>query len=80
MNIAELKLELFRKIDNLNEADLKKIYHKFVALLDTSVYNLSEAEDKAVDQALEASKKGEIHTHEEVVKESRHKYRNLKFK
>ncbi len=80
MNAAELKLDLFRKIDNLNDADLKKVYHKFVALLDTSVYKLSGAENKAVDEALKANKKEDTYTHEEVVKEARRKYGNLKFK
>ena len=80
MNTAELKLDLFRRIDSLSDNDLKKVYHKFVVLLDTSVYDLSEEEEEAIDEALKANKKEDIHTHEEVVKEARRKYRNLKFK
>jgi hypothetical protein len=34
MNAAEIKLDLFRRIDNLKESDLEIVYDKFVALLE----------------------------------------------
>ena len=81
MNAAELKLDLFRKIDSLEESDLEKIYYKFIALLSTtSPYKLSKAEKAAINEALEASKNDQINTHEEVMKEARQKYPNLNFK
>ena len=81
MNAAELKLDLFRRIDNLKESDLEKVYNKFVALLNaSSPYELSKHEKAAVNEALEASKQGETYTHEQVMEEARGKYPNLNFK
>jgi len=81
MNAAEIKLDLFRRIDNLKESDLEKVYNKFVALLNTSSpYRLSTDEQAAINEALEASKRGETYTHEQVMEEARGKYPNLRFK
>jgi len=78
MNAAEIKLDLFRRIDGLSKADLEKFYTNFLALLNsTSKYKLSEEEKKAVDEALEESEK---YSHDEVMKEAKQKYPNLKFK
>ncbi|MFO7999739.1 MAG: hypothetical protein R6U46_00740 [Marinilabilia sp.] len=81
MNAAEIKLDLFRRIDNLKESDLEKVYNKFVALLNASApYQLSKDEQEAINEALEASKRGETYTHEQVMEEARGKYPNLRFK
>lgn len=81
MNAAEIKLDLFRRIDSLPKTDLEKVYNKFLAVLNsTSNYQLSKAERMAVEEALEESEKGNIYSHEEVMTESRQKYPNLKFK
>ena len=81
MNAAEIKLDLFRKIDNLTESELEKMYSKFVELLNTtSPYKLSKDEKAAIDEALEASKRGKAYTHGEVMEEARGKYPNLNFK
>lgn len=81
MNTAEIKLDLFRRIDRLQESELEKVYNKFIALLSTtSNYNLSEPEKKAVEEALKVSNQGKIHTHDEVMEEAKRKYPNLKFK
>lgn len=81
MNAAEIKLDLFRRIDNLKESDLEKVYNKFVALLNASApYQLSTDEQAAINEALEASKRGETFTHEQVMEEARGKYPNLRFK
>jgi predicted transcriptional regulator len=82
MNAAEIKLVLFRKIDNLKESDLERVYNQFVALLNaTTPYDeLSKDEKAAINEALEASKQGETYTHEQVMEEARGKYPNLKFK
>jgi len=81
MNAAEKKLELFRKIDNLKEADLEKIYNQFLALLNAkSPYKLSKDEKAAINEAVEASKQEDIYTHDQVMEEARDKYPNLKFK
>ena len=74
MNAEEIKLDLFRRIDSLNEADLEKVYNEFIALLSmTSPYKLSKAEKAAIDEALEANKDGQRYTREEVMKEARQK-------
>jgi predicted transcriptional regulator len=81
MNAAEIKLDLFRRIDGLGESDLEILYNKLIALLNTSSqYKLSKDEKVAIDEALEASKNGLIFTHEEVMEEARSKYPNLDFK
>ncbi len=81
MNAAEIKLDMFRKIDSLKESDLEKVYYKFIALLSmTSSYKLSKDEETAINEALEAGKDGKSYTHEEVLKEARQKYQNLNFK
>jgi len=80
MNAAELKLDLFRRIDSLPKADLENIYDKFITLLDaSSLYNLNKYEKKAIEEALAEGKQGNNLTHENVVNEARQKYPNLKF-
>lgn len=80
MNTAELKLELFRKIDSLSTDELKKNYDKILTIINnTSKYYLSATEKKAIENALEESEKGKLHTHSEVVAEAKQKYPNLKF-
>ncbi len=81
MNAAEIKLDLFRRIDNLPKAELEKVYSKFIALLNTSSkYKLSESERGAISEAIEASGKEKSNTHLEIVAEAKERYPNLKFK
>jgi TRAP-type C4-dicarboxylate transport system substrate-binding protein len=81
MNAAELKLDLFRKIDNLKDSELEKLYNMLLVLLNTTTpYKLSKDEKDAIDEALEESRKGKTYTHEEVIEEARSKYPNLEFK
>ena len=81
MNAAEIKLELFRKIDRLPKADLENLYHKFIALLDTNtVYKLNYLEKKAIEEALAQSEESKLVEHLDVINEASAKYPNLKFK
>jgi predicted transcriptional regulator len=81
MNAAEIKLDLFRRIDSLPKNDLEKVYDKFLALLNlTSEYRLSETERQAIEEALEDSERGDVFSHEEVMNEAKRKYPNLKFR
>jgi UDP-N-acetylmuramyl tripeptide synthase len=81
MNAAEIKLDLFRRIDNIKETELEKIYSKVVAILNSSsLYTLSKEEREAIQKAIEISKNGQTYTHEEVMEEARRKYPNLRFK
>ena len=80
-NTSDLKLELFRKIDKLDDEDLKRCYNPILSLLNASdQYTLNSKEKKAINEALEYSKMGKTLSHEEVVEEARKKYPNLKFR
>ena len=81
MNAAEIKLELFRRIDNLPKTDLDSLYSKFIALLESnSVYKLSDLEKRAIEEALEKSEESKLVEHLDVLNEASAKYPNLKFK
>lgn len=81
MNAAEKKLDLFRKIDNLKDAEFDKLYSKFLALLNSSSpYKLDKAEKAAIEEAMEVKKLGNSFTHDQVMDEARTRYPNLKFK
>ena len=78
MSISELKLELFRRIDSLEDAELEKLYDKLLMLLESSsLHKLSKAENNAINEALESSATEKALSHEEVMKEAREKYPNL---
>lgn len=81
MNASEIKLDLFRKIDSLEDTELEKLYDKLLTLLNnTAPYKLSNNEKKAVDEALEAGNRRKVYTHEDVMEEARVKYPKLRFK
>ena len=81
MNSSDIKLKLFRKIDSLNEDELKRYYNQILSLLSSSErHTLKANEKKAIDEALEYSKKGKSFTHEELVEEARRKDPNLDIK
>lgn len=80
MNSSELKLDLFRKIDRLDNREIKKIYNNLLSILDTASSDktsLSPELMTALDEALDASKKGQVYTHEEVMQKTKDKYPNL---
>jgi hypothetical protein len=80
MNLAEIKLDLFRKIDRLDNSKLEKIYNNLIGLLNTASLDetsLSPELKADLDEALEASKKGQIFTHEEVMQKTKEKYSTL---
>jgi hypothetical protein len=80
MNTAELKLDLFRKIDKLDNRKLEKIYNSLIGLLNADSLDetsLSPELKIALDEALDGSKKGKVHTHEDVMHHTKEKYSNL---
>ncbi len=80
MNAAEIKLDMFRKIDRLSQHDLEKMYHAFLALLNVNTeYRLSADEKKAIEEALEDSNSGYVYSHDEVIDEARNRFPNLRF-
>jgi hypothetical protein len=81
MNAAEIKLDLFRRIDSLKEPELEKVYKKLLALLGKPTdYCLSDIEKKAIDEALTASERGEVYSYDKVMKVAKQKHPNLRFK
>ena len=80
MNAAELKLDLFRRLDNLDNSKLEKVYSKIINLINTDApYKLSEAEKASVNEAFENNNE-EKYSQKEVMDEARRKYPNLNFK
>ena len=80
MNSSEIKLDLFRKIDSLDNSELEKIYNKLIGLLNTATLNkspLNPALKEAIDEALDASKAGQTYSHEVVMQKTKEKYSNL---
>ena len=80
MNAAEIKLELFRKIDRLPSKDLEIVFNNISSFINASSrYELSDEERKGIDIALEESAKGNVFSSESVVAEAKQKYPGLKF-
>ena len=80
MNAAEIKLDLFRRIDGLESSKLENVYDKIISLLGVDLQkenSLSPELIEALDEALEASQYGNTHSHEEVMDISKEKYPNL---
>jgi hypothetical protein len=78
MKAAEIKLDLFRQIDNLPKSDLEFIYNNLQAFINaTSNYKLSNPEKIAIEEAL--GETGNLCSTEDVMKEAKLKYPNLKF-
>ena len=78
MNTAELKLELFRIIDNLESSKLENVYSKLIGILQSGQRNEDELPKdllEALDAALEDSH--ETVNHDDVVKQTKEKYPHL---
>ena len=81
MKSAQIKLDLFRKIDNLDSRELEKIYTNLIDLLNTASSDKKSSlipELKiALDEALEAGNSGQTYTCEEVRQMTKERYPNL---
>lgn len=81
MNSAEIKLDLFRRIDGMSTLELERFYDKVLALMKSNTeYVLSEAERSAVEEALQDDQYESLETTKAIVAEAKQKYPNLKFK
>lgn len=81
MNSAEIKLDLFRRIDGMSTIELERFYEKVLALINSNnEYVLSEAEQIAIGEALRDSQYESLENTETIVAEAKQKYPNLKFK
>ncbi len=80
MNVAELKLDLFRKLDNLDGARLEKVYEKILSLIASEPHKQDEISPEvkaALDAAMESSNYGRGGSHEEAMRMTKEKYPNL---
>jgi len=81
MNSAEIKLNLFRKIDSLDNRELEKIYTNLIDLLNTVSSDknppMSPELKAALDEALDTGKTSKTYTHEDVMQRTKEKYANL---
>ncbi len=80
MNSAELKLDLFRRIDQLDNTELEKIYDSFVALLNAKsekLYVTPPHVKIAIDNAFDAIDKGKTISHDEAMRITKSKYPSL---
>ena len=81
MSILELKDQIIRNIESLNEDDFQKVYHQLLEVLKLgNIYKLTVEENEAIDQALRVSEEEGTYSHDEVMKEAKEKFPNLKFK
>jgi hypothetical protein len=81
MNTIELKNKIIRKIDSLNDEEFEKVYQQLSEVLQsTAPYKLSDEENEAIDSALKASEEGGAYSHDDIRREAKKKYPNLKFK
>lgn len=75
MNSAELKLEIFRRIDSLTGEQLEEAYQYLLSL-----FNRSDANQElksGIERALNDVDEGRVSSHEDVMKRMRKAYPNL---
>jgi hypothetical protein len=80
MNAAEIKLDLFRRLDSLDGSRLEKVYEKILSLIASESpkqHELSPEVKSALDEALVSSKLGRVVSHEEAMLKTKEKYPNL---
>jgi chromosome condensin MukBEF complex kleisin-like MukF subunit len=80
MTTAEIKLELFRRIDNLTSKELNEIYSQIIELIESSSYNLTSEENNAINEALQTKTDESSQMTNSVMAEAKSRYRNLRFK
>ncbi len=81
MDIAEKRSDLLKRISTLNDHQFEEIFDEMIAVLQhNKPYELTDEENLAIDQALEADEKERRLTKNQVVAEAKAKYPNLKFK
>lgn len=81
MTVKEKRGDLIKRITNLDDAQIEKIYNEMVNILQfTGSYQLSEEENKAIDQALNEDESNRRISKQQVVAEARSKYPKLEFK
>lgn len=80
MNASEIKLNLFRRLDRLDNSRLESVYSKIINLINADnpqKEELSPEIKTALDEALESSKQGRVYTHDDVMQKTIAKFPNL---
>jgi hypothetical protein len=81
MDIAEKRSDLLQRISTLDDHQFEEIFEEMIDVLQHSKpYQLTDEENLAIDQALEADEMERRLTKSQVVAEAEAKYHNLKFK
>jgi len=75
MNTAEIKLELFRRIDSLKGKQLEEAYQHLLSFLNKS--SINPELKSGINRALKDVEEGRVSSHEDVMKRMRKKYPNL---
>jgi aminoglycoside phosphotransferase family enzyme len=81
MNTAEKRTYILQRISKLNDVDFEQLYNEMLAVIQpNSPYKLSDEENTAIDQALDADESERRFTKSQIVAEAKLKYPNLNFK
>lgn len=79
MSSAELKVDIFRKIDRLDDISLNKIYKYITEMMETDIQSedwdmLSNAQKSGIIEALQSAENGKVTTHEQVISKFKKQY------
>ena len=79
MSSAELKVEIFRKIDGLDDISLNKIYKYIIELMDKNIQSedwniLSDTQQLGIMEALTSVEDGKTSSHQEVISKFKKQY------
>lgn len=79
MNPAEIKIDLFRKLDGLKDKNLKEAYGILLNFINSSSHiseweNLSQEQKEAIQLGLKQLDNGEGKNHSQVISNLRNKY------
>jgi len=82
MNAAQLKLEIFRKVDGLDSSKLEALYGTVLNFINSKNENiewqeLSLEQREGIDAAISTLEQGKGISHQQVLSNFRHKYKNV---
>ncbi|MGB0880642.1 MAG: hypothetical protein ACPGTO_08755 [Polaribacter sp.] len=81
MNASEIKIDLFRKIDSLQDSRLKEVYEIFINFINSKNENdewenLTKEQQTAINLGIEQLNNGEGRKHNDVISDFRNKFVN----
>ncbi len=79
MEIAELKLDLIKRIGSLRKDDVERLYPQILSLISHNYveHDLTPNLKSALDMAIKSSAGGKVLSHQEVMQITKDKYPNL---